>query len=72
MHSGNGNIKLASYNDVNEVVDELLASLRSRYQGNLEISVRGSDFFFFFLTWWFMYRFSRLDKKEESNNKSKK
>ena len=34
------------FNDANEVVDELLESLCSRYQGNLETSVRGSDFIF--------------------------
>ena len=46
MHSRNDNIKFASYNDANEVVDELFESLRSRYQGNLETSKRGSDFIF--------------------------
>ena len=35
-----------SYNDTNEVADELYESLRSRYQGNLETSMRGSDFVF--------------------------
>ena len=35
-----------SYNDINEVVDELFESLHLRYQGNLETSVRGSDFIF--------------------------
>ena len=33
-----------SYNDVNEVVDELFESLLSRYQGNLETSMEGSEF----------------------------
>ena len=46
MHSRSDNIKFTSYNDVNEVVDELFESLRSRYQGNLEILMRGSDFIF--------------------------
>ena len=32
--------------DANEVVDDLFESLRSRYQGNLETSMRGSDFSF--------------------------
>ena len=32
IHSRNNNIKLISYNDANEVVDELFGSLRSRYQ----------------------------------------
>ena len=43
MHSRSDSIKFTSYNDANEVVDE---SLRSRYQGNLETSMRGRDFIF--------------------------
>ena len=39
-HSSSDNIKLTSYNDANEVADELFDSLRSRYQGNLETSMR--------------------------------
>ena len=35
-----------SYNDANEVADELFESLRSRYQGNLETPMGGSDFIF--------------------------
>ena len=46
LHSRRENIKFTSYNDANEVVDELFWSLRSRYQGNLEISMRRSDFIF--------------------------
>ena len=46
MHSRSDNIKFISYNDANEVVHELFHSLRSRYQGNLETSMRGSDFIF--------------------------
>ena len=41
-----GNIKFTSYNDPNEVVDEFFESLCSRYQENLETSMRGSDFMF--------------------------
>ena len=42
MHSRSNSIKqFTSYNDVNEVVDELFDSLRSRYQGYLETSMRG-------------------------------
>ena len=40
MHSTNDNIKLTSYNDANEVVDELFESLCLRYQENLETSIR--------------------------------
>ena len=46
MHSRNDNVKYTSYNDVNEVVDKLFESLRSRYQVNLETSMRGRDFIF--------------------------
>ena len=44
MHSKSNNI--TSYNDANEIVDELFESPRSRYQGNLEKSMRGSKFIF--------------------------
>ena len=46
MHSWSDYIKVTSYNDVNEVVDELFDSLYSRYPKNLETSMRGSDFIF--------------------------
>ena len=46
MHSRSNKIKFTSSNDANEVADELFESLRSRYQGNLETSMRGSDFTF--------------------------
>ena len=46
MHSRSDNTKFTSCNDANEVVDELFASLRSRSQGDLETSMRGSDFIF--------------------------
>ena len=38
--------KFSFYNDANEVVDELFESLHSKYQENLETSMRGSDFIF--------------------------
>ena len=47
MHSKSGNIKFTSYDDANEVVDELFELLRSIYQVNLEKSMRGSQFTFF-------------------------
>ena len=46
LHSRSDNIKFKSYNNANEVVDELFESLRSTYQGNLETSIRGKDFIF--------------------------
>ena len=45
-HSRSDNTKFTSYIDANEVVDELFKSLRSRYQGNVETSMRGNDFIF--------------------------
>ena len=46
MHSRINNIKFTSYNDANEVDDELFEPLRSGYQGNLVTSMRGNDFIF--------------------------
>ena len=46
MHSRSDNIKFTSYNDANEIVDKLFESLRSRYQGNLKTSIRGSYFIY--------------------------
>ena len=47
MHWSSNNIKFTSYSDANEVIDELFESFCSRYQVNLETSMRGSDFFLF-------------------------
>ena len=46
MHSKSNNITFTYYNGVNEVFDELFKSLNSRYEGNLETSIRGSNFIF--------------------------
>ena len=46
MHSRSNSIKVTSYEYVNEIVDELFVSLCSRYQGNVEISIRRTDFIF--------------------------
>ena len=46
MHLTRNNRKFTSYNDANEVFDELYEYLPSRYQGNLETSMVGSDFIF--------------------------
>ena len=40
------NVKFTSYNGVNDVANELFESLFSRYQDNLETSMRRSDFVF--------------------------
>ena len=46
MHSRSNDIIFTSYNDTDEVVDELFESLRSRCQKKFETSMRGSDFIF--------------------------
>ena len=46
IHSRSSNIKFTSYNDANEVADEVFESLRSEYQRNLETLMRRSDFIF--------------------------
>ena len=46
MYWRSDNIRFTSYNDAKKIIDELLESLCSRYQGNLETSIRGSDFIF--------------------------
>ena len=46
MHSKSDNMKVMSYNNPNEVVDEPFESLRSRYQSNLETSMEGSESIF--------------------------
>ena len=46
LYSRSNSIKFASYDDADEVVDELFESLRSRNQGNLETSLRESDYIF--------------------------
>ena len=46
MHSASDNIKFTSYNDANEVANKLFVSLCSKHHGNLETSMRWSDFIF--------------------------
>ena len=46
MHSTSDSIKFRPYNDECQVVNELFESLRSKYQDNLETSMRGSDLIF--------------------------
>ena len=46
MHSKSDNIKFTSYNDMNKAVDELFDLSCATYQGNLETSMRRSDFIF--------------------------
>ena len=45
MYSSSDNTKFAPYSDVNDVIDKILNSFRSRYQKILETSMKGSDLF---------------------------
>ena len=53
MDSKSNNMKVMFYNTANEVADELFKSFYSRYQGNLETSMRGSDFIFDSVKLWY-------------------
>ena len=44
MHSKSNNIEFMSYDNANEVVNEIFESLISRYQIGLGTSMRGGDF----------------------------
>ena len=46
MNSNSNNIEFMSYDNANEVANELFNSLPFRYQAGLETSMRGSDFIF--------------------------
>ena len=46
MHSSSCNTKFAPYGDAYDVIDKLFKSLHSRYQENLEMSVKESYFIF--------------------------
>ena len=46
MHSRSDNVEFTSSNDANVITDELCKSFRSRYQGNLKTTMKGSDFIF--------------------------
>ena len=46
MHSSSDSIKFTVFSGADEVIDELCKLLRSKYQENLETSMKGSDFIF--------------------------
>ena len=46
IHSSSSNIKFTPYSDANDVIDKLFQSLLSKYQENLETSMKGTDFIF--------------------------
>ena len=81
MHSNSDNMAFTSYNDANEVVNELFESLHSKYQDNLKTPMIGSDFIFDLIQLIYCkchkVNFKRGDsyidtQKQKSNNKSKK
>ena len=84
MQSNNNNITFTSCDDASEPVNELFESLRSRYQDNLETSMKRSNFLFDLvqLTYYNCHKVSfkrggsntdSLDWiKKNNNNKSKK
>ena len=44
IHSKSGNIEFMLYDNANEIVHKLFESRLSRYQIDLETSIKGSDF----------------------------
>ena len=64
------------YDKADEVIQEHFESLLSRYQRGLEKLMKGSEFIFVLIcciiseTRWIKYRFSQMDEKTISNNKS--
>ena len=67
MHWSSHSVKFTSYNDANEVIDELFESLRSRYQGNLELSMRDNDFIFDSVKLMY-YKFHKVNFKRDGWN----
>ena len=46
MHSKSDNLEVMTYDNANEVIEEIFESLLSKYQMSLETSIKGSDFIF--------------------------
>ena len=46
MHLSSDNIKFTSYSEVNDATEKLYKLLRSKYQNDLETSMKASDFIF--------------------------
>ena len=47
MHLDSDNIKFTSFSELNDVIENLFKSLRSKHQENLETSMKGSALFFY-------------------------
>ena len=56
MYSKSDNTEVKLYDKANEVIEERFESLLSRYQIELEISMRGSDFIFLFTYFTYYYK----------------
>ena len=81
MHSKHDKIKIRINDEADEVIKKRFDSLKNRYQNNLE-SMKGSEFAFDYVQLLYYkchkikpnhkasHRFSGLDKKQKSNNKS--
>ena len=46
MHPSSDKMKFTPFRDANDVIEKLFKSLRSKYQENLETSMKESDFIF--------------------------
>ena len=84
MHSKSDNIEIITYDNANEVIEELFESPLFRYQIGLKTSMRGSDFIFDCVNLLY-YKCRKINfklggsydspdwiKKKKINNKSKK
>ena len=82
MHSKSDNIEIMISHEADEVIKKFFDPLKNRYQNNLQL-MRDSEFVFDYVqllyykclknkfqSWWIIYRFSLLDKKQKSTNKS--
>ena len=62
MHSASDNIKFTPYNDANEVVDDLFESLCSKYEDDLDTSIKEMIFFFYSVQLMY-YKFHKVSFK---------
>ena len=87
MHREGDNIEIMVGSETDEIIKELFKSLLQRYQEGLEESIKGSESIFYSVNLLhylpssknkseenriIKYRFSRMAKKQKSNNKSEK
>ena len=81
MHTKSDNIEIMSGIETNDIMNERFKSFLKRYQVELETKMKGSGFiservdllyYMINIQRRIIHRFSLLDKKQKSNNKSKK